>query len=366
MTINKLVPLTAKTKAKIIASLQQLPLPFSADVARYLTQTDQNPDDSPDGWQLGFTLPYPCDNIQAQWQSQIQACLKPLQANIAINFTWQIPLYQTKQPRKAGSKIKNILLVASAKGGVGKSTIALNLAVALAQQGAVVGLLDGDVYGPSLPTMLGTHQPPETTKTHVEPIVQHGIKLMSIGFLVTPEQAMVWRGPIVINTFQQLLHGTNWGELDYLIIDLPPGTGDIQLHLSQNVPISGAVVVTTPHKLAVADVVRGITMFDKVGIPPLGLIENMSYYLCPKCEHKDYLFGQVDAYAGTLSAPVLAQLPLTKALASQADGGLPVALDTTINPIIQQQFTGMAFAVLNQLAQRPTVSQKLASSKSLM
>lgn len=188
--------------------------------------------------------------------------------------------------------IKNIIAVASGKGGVGKSTTSVNLALALAAEGATVGILDADIYGPSIPTMLGLSGYPESqdNKTMM-PKVSYGIQTISIGYLIEPDQPMIWRGPMVTNALQQLLNDTNWSNVDYLIVDLPPGTGDIQLTLSQQIPVSGAVIVTTPQDIALIDAQRGLGMFEKVNVPVLGVVENMSMHICSECGHEEAIFG---------------------------------------------------------------------------
>lgn len=230
-------------------------------------------------------------------------------------------------PNLAG--VKNIIVVASGKGGVGKSTTAVNLALALKDQGASVGLYDADIYGPSIPTMLGL---PDGTRPEIvdertmKPVDAHGIKCHSIGFLVDANQAMAWRGPMVVGAFNQILNDTLWGELDYLVVDMPPGTGDIQLSLAQSVPVTGAVIVTTPQDVALLDAKRGIEMFRKVGIPILGVVENMGLHLCSECGHAEHIFGEggADRIAKEYAVTVLGSLPLEKAIREGSDEGVPI------------------------------------------
>ena len=226
--------------------------------------------------------------------------------------------------------IKNVLAVASGKGGVGKSTTAANLAIALAAQGAAVGLLDADIYGPSQPLMMGlAGQRPRTRDgKKLEPLVGHGVAVMSIGFLIDASQPMVWRGPMVTQALLQLLGDTLWGELDYLVVDLPPGTGDIQLTLAQRVPVSGAVIVTTPQDIALLDARKGLQMFRKVDVPVLGLIENMSTHVCPNCGHEDAVFGHGggERLGLEFGVPLLGSLPLDTTIRAQADGGTPTVV----------------------------------------
>jgi ATP-binding protein involved in chromosome partitioning len=230
-------------------------------------------------------------------------------------------------PNLAG--IKNIIVVASGKGGVGKSTTAVNLSLALKDQGAKVGLYDADIYGPSIPTMLGL---PEGTRPEIvdertmKPISAHGIVCHSIGFLVDANQAMAWRGPMVMGAFNQILNDTQWGELDYLVVDMPPGTGDIQLSLAQSVPVTGAVIVTTPQDVALLDAKRGIEMFRKVGIPILGVVENMGLHICSECGHLEHIFGEggAERIAQDYKVNVLGSLPLDSAIREHSDEGIPI------------------------------------------
>ena len=230
-------------------------------------------------------------------------------------------------PNLAG--IKNIIVVASGKGGVGKSTTAVNLSLALKDQGAKVGLYDADIYGPSIPTMLGL---PEGTRPEIvdertmKPISAHGIVCHSIGFLVDANQAMAWRGPMVMGAFNQILNDTQWGELDYLVVDMPPGTGDIQLSLAQSVPVTGSVIVTTPQDVALLDAKRGIEMFRKVGIPILGVVENMGLHICSECGHLEHIFGEggAERIAQDYKVNVLGSLPLDSAIRERSDEGIPI------------------------------------------
>ncbi|MGN6527293.1 MAG: iron-sulfur cluster carrier protein ApbC [Burkholderiaceae bacterium] len=225
--------------------------------------------------------------------------------------------------------VANVVAVSSGKGGVGKSTTAVNLALALAAEGARVGLLDADIYGPSLPLMMGIEGRPESAdgKT-MEPLGNHGVKVMSIGFLVDPEQAVVWRGPMATQALDQLLRQTNWGELDYLVVDMPPGTGDIQLTLSQRVPLTGAVIVTTPQDIALLDARKGLNMFEKVGVPILGIVENMAVHVCTNCGHVEHIFGAEGGkrMAAQYGVPYLGALPLTLAIREQTDSGTPTVV----------------------------------------
>lgn len=229
-------------------------------------------------------------------------------------------------------QISHVVVVASGKGGVGKSTTAVNLALALHRQGARVGLFDADIYGPSQPLMLGVagKRPQIVNGNQMEPITAHGIKCNSVGFLVDDNQAMVWRGPMVVGAFNQILNDTVWGQLDYLIIDMPPGTGDIQLSLAQSVPVTGAVIVTTPQDVALLDAKRGIEMFRKVQVPILGVVENMGLHICSNCGHSEHIFGEggAERIAKTYGVELLGALPLDGKIREQCDAGNPaVAAD---------------------------------------
>ncbi|GAC1412283.1 MAG: hypothetical protein NVSMB6_14080 [Burkholderiaceae bacterium] len=232
--------------------------------------------------------------------------------------------------------MKKIFAVASGKGGVGKSTTAANLALALAAEGAQVGILDADIYGPSQPMLMGISGRPETVdgKT-MEPMENHGLQVSSIGFMIDPDEPMVWRGPMVTQALQQLLDQTNWRDLDYLIVDMPPGTGDIQLTLSQKVPVTGAVIVTTPQDIALLDARKGLKMFEKVGIPILGIVENMSTHVCSNCGHADAIFGAGggERMCAEYGVDFLGGLPLTTSIREQADAGRPTVVADPDGPV---------------------------------
>ncbi len=237
------------------------------------------------------------------------------------------PPQQQQQQNITLPNIKYKIAVASGKGGVGKSTVATNLAISLANTGAAVGLLDADAYGPSIPTMMGIQEQPKTSpERKIIPLVRHDIKLMSIGFMVPEEQAMIWRGPMLHGAIRQLLGDVDWGELDYLIIDLPPGTGDVALSLTQALPLTGALIVTTPQDVALADVRRGVAMFERLGVPILGVIENMSYFLCPHCNEKTEIF-RADGGKNTserFGVAFLGQIPLDAEVCTAGDIGVPI------------------------------------------
>jgi ATP-binding protein involved in chromosome partitioning len=230
--------------------------------------------------------------------------------------------------------VKHIVAVASGKGGVGKSTTAANVALALRAQGLRVGLMDADVYGPSVPTLFGLHERPEVENKMMRPLEAYGLRIMSIGFLVDPDTAMIWRGPMVMSALTQMLTEVSWGELDVLILDMPPGTGDAQLTVAQRVRLSGAVIVSTPQDLALADARRGVAMFQKVDVPILGIIENMSYYCCPNCGHRANLFGHGGARheAQRMGAPFLGEIPLALEIRETSDGGAPLMASQPNSP----------------------------------
>jgi len=251
--------------------------------------------------------------------------------------------------------IRNVVAVASGKGGVGKSTVAVNLALAWAAQGARVGLLDADIYGPSQPIMLGLEGQKPTTidGKKLRPMRAHGLAAMSIGFLVDPEQPMVWRGPMVTSALNQLLADTEWGELDYLVVDMPPGTGDIQLTLSQRVPVAGAVIVTTPQDIALADARKGLRMFEKVNVPVLGIVENMSLHVCTNCGHAEHIFGSGGGakMAAQYGVQLLAELPLDAQIREEADGGRPSVVAAP-GSARAQAYLEMARRTAGELARR--------------
>ena len=251
--------------------------------------------------------------------------------------TWEVAQQAAPAGRQPLPGIRNVLAIASGKGGVGKSTVAVNLALGLALDGARVGLLDADIYGPSQPRMLGLtgERPVSRDGKRLEPLEAHGLRAMSIGFLIEEEQPMVWRGPMVTQALAQLLGETNWGELDYLVVDMPPGTGDIQLTLSQRVPVSGAVIVTTPQDIALLDARKGLKMFQKVSIPVLGIVENMSTHVCSRCGHAEPVFGEGGGrrLAEEYGVGLLGQLPLDIRIREQTDSGRPTVVAEPDSPL---------------------------------
>jgi ATP-binding protein involved in chromosome partitioning len=261
---------------------------------------------------------------------------------VEVDITSKIVAHSVQKALKPIDNIKNIIAVASGKGGVGKSTTAVNLALALAEEGAHVGVLDADIYGPSQPRMLGIAGKPESKDgKSLEPMEGYGLQAMSIGFLIDEETPMIWRGPMVTQALEQLLNDTNWADLDYLVVDLPPGTGDTQLTLAQKVPVSGAVIVTTPQDIALLDARKGLKMFEKVEVPVLGIVENMSIHICSKCGHEEHIFGQGGgaSMASQYNVDLLGALPLDIRIREETDGGKPTVVaepDARISQIYRE------------------------------
>ncbi|CAN7551474.1 iron-sulfur cluster carrier protein ApbC [Variovorax paradoxus] len=313
-------------------------------------------------------LGYPAKSQHAAMRKALVAAAKtvPGVSNVSVNITTKVISHAVQRGVQLMPNVKNIIAVASGKGGVGKSTTAANLALALAAEGAAVGLLDADIYGPSQPMMLGIEGRPESEdgKT-MEPLENHGVQVMSIGFLVDQDEAMIWRGPMATQALEQLLRQTNWKDLDYLIVDMPPGTGDIQLTLSQRVPMTGAVIVTTPQDIALLDAKKGIKMFEKVGVPILGIVENMAVHICSNCGHVEHIFGSEGGkkMAAQYQMEYLGALPLDINIRLQADSGKPTVVadpDGEVagiyKAVARQVAVGIAEKAKDFSAKFPTIS----------
>ena len=279
-----------------------------------------------------LTLPVPVGDYRAELEDALAAALSAggVREPLLLELSADIVPHAVQKQLKPLEQIRNVIAVASGKGGVGKSTVAANLALTWAAAGARVGLLDADIYGPSQPLMLGLtgQRPTSTDGKRIQPLLAYGVKAMSIGMLIDPDQPMVWRGPMVTQALTQLLADTDWGELDFLVVDMPPGTGDIQLTLAQRVPVAGAVIVTTPQDIALADARKGIKMFEKVAVPVLGIVENMSLHVCSQCGHAEAIFGEGggERLAAECHTDFLGKLPLDARIRAEADGGRPTAV----------------------------------------
>jgi ATP-binding protein involved in chromosome partitioning len=286
-----------------------------------------------DGGDVAFDveLGYPADSQRDSLRRALVDAARgvPGVENVSVSVGWKVQAHAVQRGVQLLPGVKNIVAVASGKGGVGKSTTAANLALALAAEGASVGLLDADIYGPSQPTMMGVAGRPESPdgKT-MNPMRGHGVQLISIGFMIEPDQAMIWRGPMATQALEQLLRQTNWQDLDYLIVDMPPGTGDIALTLSQRVPLTGAIIVTTPQDIALIDAKKGLKMFEKVNVPILGIVENMAVHTCSNCGHVEHIFGADGGkrMAAEYGVEVLGALPLSRQIREQADSGRPTVV----------------------------------------
>jgi ATP-binding protein involved in chromosome partitioning len=297
-----------------------------------------------EGFRARIALGYPVGGYQQELAAALAAHLAAagLGVPLTIELESDIRPHAVQRNLKPQGEIKNIVAVASGKGGVGKSTVAANLALAWAAQGARVGMLDADIYGPSQPLLLGLEgqRPTSPDGKHLKPLESHGVMAMSIGFLVDAEQPMVWRGPMVTQALTQLLSETHWGTLDYLVVDMPPGTGDIQLTLAQRVPVAGAVIVTTPQDIALADARKGLKMFEKVSVPVLGIVENMSVHICSNCGHTEHIFGAGGGarMAEQYGVQLLGELPLDVHIREEADSGRPTVVAAPDSPRARAYF----------------------------
>jgi ATP-binding protein involved in chromosome partitioning len=318
---------------------------------------------------LGFPVGDYRDELTASLQKHLAAA--GLNVSLTLELEADIRAHAVQRNLKPVDQIKNIVAVASGKGGVGKSTVAANLALAWAAQGARVGILDADIYGPSQPLMLGLagQRPTSIDGKHLRPLESYGVAAMSIGFLVDAEQPMVWRGPMVTQALTQLLSETQWGALDYLVVDMPPGTGDIQLTLSQRVPVAGAIIVTTPQDIALADARKGLKMFEKVSVPVLGIVENMSIHVCSNCGHAEHIFGAGGGarMAAQYGVELLGELPLDAHIREEADGGRPTVVAAPGAPRAQAYFhmaRRTAAALARRARDRSSVFPKIVIEES--
>ncbi|MDJ0918542.1 MAG: iron-sulfur cluster carrier protein ApbC [Woeseiaceae bacterium] len=329
--------MTASTKTNVKEVLKSLILPGLSkrldDIAVIGTE------DASDGSvRVSIALGFPAERSYGEYRQFIAGELERQTGatGVTVEFDSEVVAHGVQTSLKPLPGIRNVIAVASGKGGVGKSTVSVNLALALAADGAAVGVLDADIYGPSQPHMLGLvdQQPVSNDGKTMEPLEAHGLKVMSIGLLIDASQPMAWRGPMVTSALNQMLMQTNWGELDYLVVDMPPGTGDIQLTLSQRIPVSGSVIVTTPQNIALLDARKGLQMFRKVSIPVLGVIENMSTHICSSCGHEDAIFGSGggEAMAQDYDVELLGQLPLDATIRSQTDSGEPTVVAEPDSP----------------------------------
>ena len=352
----------AVIEADLLAVLKTV---VDAETGKDFVSTRQLKNLKIDGDDVAFDieLGYPAKSQHAALRRRFIEAARTLPGvgNVSVNVLTRIVAHAVQRGVQLLPGVKNIIAVASGKGGVGKSTTAVNLALALAAEGATVGVLDADIYGPSQPMMLGIAGRPESIdgKT-MEPMTGHGLQVASIGFLVEPDQAMIWRGPMATQALDQLLRQTNWKDVDYLVVDMPPGTGDIQLTLSQRVPITGAVIVTTPQDIALIDAKKGLSMFEKVGVPILGLVENMAVYHCPNCGHTEHIFGADGGkkMAAEFNMDYLGALPLNRSIREQADSGRP-----TVVADPDGELAGLYKAVARQVALKIADKAKDFSSK---
>ena len=318
-----------------------------------------------DGADVAFQveLGYPAKSQHAALRKALIAAARGVAGvgNVSVEVLTRITSHAVQRGVQLLPKVKNIIAVASGKGGVGKSTTTVNLALALAAEGASVGILDADIYGPSQPMMMGLSGRPESEdgKT-IQPMENYGVQVMSIGFMIEPDQAMIWRGPMATQALDQLLNQTLWRDLDYLLVDMPPGTGDIALTLSQRVPLTGAVIVTTPQDIALLDAKKGLKMFEKVGVPILGIVENMAVYCCPNCGHTEHIFGADGGrrMATEYGVDYLGGLPLTMSIREQADSGRP-----TVVADPDGEIAGIYRAVARQVAVKVALKAKDFSAK---
>jgi len=343
------------TQEQVLAALSQVREP---ELGRDLVTLNMIKELAVNGPRVSFTveLTTPACPLKEQIEREAREAVMriPGVEQVDMRLISNVRAHASGSAQGAIPGVKNIIAVASGKGGVGKSTVAANLAVALAQAGAQVGLLDADIYGPSIPMMLGVTDKPKESDGHFLPPLHHGVKVMSIGFFLDLNTAVVWRGPMVGKAIQELIRGADWGELDYMVVDLPPGTGDAQLTLCQSVPVTGAVIVTTPQDVALSDVLKAIAMFEKVKIPMLGIIENMSYFVCPHCNQRTEIFkyGGGRAASQRLNIPFLGEIAIDPAIAVSSDAGEPLVVRAPNSPQSKQfhEVAGQVAARVSTLA----------------
>jgi len=321
------------TKEIILANLSKV---LDPDLGKDLVSLGMIKDVVINGKNIALTveLTTPACPLKAEIEKSVREALSyiPEIGDIKVNITGKTRGAIFKQEAIYG--VKNVIAVASGKGGVGKSTVSVNIAVALSQSGARVGILDADIYGPTIPQMMGVYSLNPPVNKKIEPAENYNVKIMSIGFLIKESDAVIWRGPMIAGVVQQFLREVNWGELDYLIVDLPPGTGDAQLTLAQNIPVTGAVIVMTPQKIAVSIASKAITMFNKLNVPILGIIENMSFFICNHCHEKSEIFsnGGGEEISKKFNTPFLGKIPIDIEIREGADGGLPILISKPDSP----------------------------------
>jgi len=325
--------MTAPTEAQLAEALAPVVDPLTGEaLAQPRTRKNLRLDRGTLGFEL--TLGYPARSQHAAWREALAAAARRLPGveRVEVEIVTRVVAHAVQRGVNLLPGVKNIVAIASGKGGVGKSTTTANLALALAAEGARVGILDADIYGPSQPMMLGLdkdeNRPESPDGKTMRPLEAHGVQVMSIGFLIEPDQAMIWRGPMATQALDQLLRQTSWADLDYLLVDMPPGTGDIALSLSQRVPLTGAIIVTTPQDIALLDARKGLKMFEKVSVPILGIVENMAVHVCSQCGHVEHIFGADGGrrMAAEYGVELLGALPLALHIREQADGGTPTVV----------------------------------------
>jgi ATP-binding protein involved in chromosome partitioning len=319
----------------------------------------------PSGMEVSLQAGFPLEGLRNELEAQVSAVLAAQGQRLAsLSLISRIASHAVQGALSPHPRVRNVIAVGSGKGGVGKSTTSVNLALALAAEGARVGVLDADVYGPSVPAMLGLSGRPEShDNKSIEPMRAFGVEAMSIGLLVDQDTPMIWRGPMATSALMQLFTDTLWGDLDYLLIDLPPGTGDIQLTLAQKIPVAGAVIVTTPQDIATLDAKKALKMFEKVEVPVLGIVENMAVHTCSNCGHVEHLFGQGggERMAAQYGVPLLGSLPLDIAIREQGDAGKPVVVAAPESPVARA-YRQTARVMAATLAQRPRAPLSIVSS----